>query len=467
MAPKSFLRSLSWLVVLNVLVKPLWVFGIDRKVQVSVGHERYGSYFAILNLAIILSIIADAGLTNMLNRQLALRERISARRLIGIKCGLSAAYLAVLCLVAAGSGLRDWPLILLTGALQIASSFLVLFRNMVTGYQQFRADAWLSVTDKTLTILVCGGLLYLPVRSELTLEAFLWIQLAATVLAVALAAVIAARHHEAPAEPTSYNILFRQSAPFVLLILLMSVHTRLDAFLLERIHPQGPLQAGIYAAAYRLLDAGNTVGYMTAAFLVPFAARHLKEPALVDATTLRLRHGLLAAAFGFVAVCAAFAPQLMRLLYHTTDAYSIRVLVACVAVLPAYYGIHIYGSLLTSAGRFAWFNATVLGSVLLNTALNLYLIPRYGALGCCWAALASQYACAVACFAGARGAFALRLHLPSLMACALLGTVTYTAGRWLSGSSLGPLLWTLNAAIAATLIMFVLFNSVRSKRSSI
>ncbi|RYD90832.1 MAG: hypothetical protein EOP50_15295, partial [Sphingobacteriales bacterium] len=319
---KSFLRSLSWLVVLNVLVKPLWVFGIDRKVQVSVGHERYGSYFAILNLAIILSIIADAGLTNMINRELALQRRVSARRLIASKCALSAAYMLVLCAVAGASGLRDWPLILLTGALQIGSSFLLLFRNMVTGYQQFRADAWLSVTDKTLTILICGSLLYLPFQSALTLKGFLWIQLGATLLAVALAALIASRHHQPPVERTSYSVLFRQSAPFILLILLMSVHTRLDAFLLERLHPQGALQAGIYAAAYRLLDAGNTVGYMTAAFLVPFAARNLSNNALIDSTALRLRHALLAAAWAFVAFCAAFAAPIMRVLYHTIDAYS-------------------------------------------------------------------------------------------------------------------------------------------------
>ncbi|TCZ72734.1 oligosaccharide flippase family protein [Flaviaesturariibacter aridisoli] len=463
---KSFLRSLSWLVVLNVLVKPLWVFGIDRKVQVNVGHERYGTYFAILNLAIILSIIADAGLTNMLNRRLALQQRVSIRRLVLLKCGLSALYFAALCLIAWLTRFHDWPLILLTGALQLASSFLLLFRNMVTGYQQFRADAWLSITDKSVTILLCAPLLYLPLASRFSLETFLWIQLGSTLLAVVLAAFIAARHHEAPAERTGYSDLFRQSAPFVLLILLMSVHTRLDAFLLERMHPSGALQAGIYAAAYRLLDAGNTVGYMTAAFLVPFAARHLADRPLIDSTTLRLRHGLLLAAGGFVALCSAFAPQIIALLYHTDDAYTARVLVACVAVLPAYYGIHIYGSLLTAAGRFRFFNGAVLGSVLLNTALNLWLIPRLGALGCCYAALASQYACAATLFVGAQQHFALRLHPVSLLACALLGTAGYSVGRLLLHEQPAPLFWWLNAAIAASLIMFVLFTSVRGKRPS-
>ena len=465
MKGKQFLRGLSWLVVLNLLIKPLWVFGIDRKVQNEVGHEAFGTWFALLNLSIILAIFADAGLTNLMNRELALGKGLSVRSLLRIKAVLSLFYVALFTFVCWLWHVQRWDLVLLAALIQLLSSYLVFFRNVITGHQQFRTDAWLSVTDKGLMLLVCAPLLY-GLAGGMTLHRFLWIQCASTAAALLVAVLQARRFYGGPVATQRGTALFRQSAPFVLLILLMGIHTRLDAFLLERLHPYGPLQAGIYAAAYRLLDAGNTVGYMTAAFLVPFAARHLSDQELIDKTTLRLRHGLLLAAFGFTALCAAFAPQLMRLLYHTDDAYPARVLVACVSVLPAYYGIHIYGSLLTAAGRFRFFNGAVLGSVLLNTALNLWLIPRLGALGCCYAALASQYACAAALFVGARRHFGLRLHPASLLACLLMGALVYTGGKVLLGQERGPLLWTANAAIAASLIMFVLFNSVRRKRSS-
>jgi O-antigen/teichoic acid export membrane protein len=382
-----------------------------------------------------------------------------------LKTILSAIYLVVLCFISWLTHLSQWKLILLIGALQVASSYLIFFRSMVTGYQLFRADAWLSVTDKAITILVCASLIYLPFAPGITLEQFLWIQLGATVLAVIMSAFIAARHHEAPARQTPIADLFRLSAPFVLLILLMGIHTRLDAFLLDRMHPQGALQAGIYAAAYRLLDAANTVGYMTAAFLVPFAARHLNDPALIDKTVLRLRHALFVAAAGFVGLCAAFYPLIIQVLYHTNDPYLGKVLIACVAVLPAYYGIHLYGSLLNAGGRFRYFGYAVLGSVLLNTVLNLYWIPREAALGCCYAAIASQYVCAIVLFLGARQRFSLRLHATSLIGCLLLGLMVFAAGSLWNGYSFKPLFWWLLAAIGGSLFMFVLLYKLRPKRS--
>ena len=46
---KGFVGSLLLLILLNVLVKPLWIFGIDRQVQNITGYAAYGGYFALLN----------------------------------------------------------------------------------------------------------------------------------------------------------------------------------------------------------------------------------------------------------------------------------------------------------------------------------------------------------------------------------------------------------------------------------
>jgi len=462
---QSFLRNLSWLVVLNLLVKPLWVFGIDRKVQNAVGHAAFGTYFSILNLAIILAILADAGLTNLLNRQLAQGQQLPIGRYLRYKLLLSAGYLAVLAMVCQLSSVTRWDLVGQVALLQLGASFLLFYRNILTGHQQFRTDAWLSVADKALMILLCAPLLYLPFAGGIRLESFLWIQIAGTFAALLLAMYLARRHHTLPLNAgLKTSGIFRQSAPFVLLILLMGLHTRLDAFLLERLHPQGALEAGIYAAAYRLLDAGNTIGYMSASFLVPFIARHLEDRALVNATVLRLRHGLLAAALGFCALCWGLAPAMMQLLYHTDSVYEQQVLKACVAVLPAYYGIHLYGSTLTASNRLRDFTWIMLSATGINIALNLLLIEPYGALGCCYAALASQYACALGCFLRARQRFGLKVHLPSLLGYLGLGSVLLAATLLLQRVPLPAFLLPLLAAIAATLLMFVILNRVRRAR---
>ena len=67
----KFYSSLGLLIMLNVIIKPVWIFAIDRQVQNTVGTAGYGSYFALLNFSIIFGFILDWGLTNFFNQQLA------------------------------------------------------------------------------------------------------------------------------------------------------------------------------------------------------------------------------------------------------------------------------------------------------------------------------------------------------------------------------------------------------------
>ena len=46
-----------------MLVKPAWVFLIDRTVQNRVGHAAYGTYQALFNLGVIFQIILDLKLS--------------------------------------------------------------------------------------------------------------------------------------------------------------------------------------------------------------------------------------------------------------------------------------------------------------------------------------------------------------------------------------------------------------------
>ena len=46
--PSGFYSSLGLLVLLNAIIKPLWIFAIDRQVQNVVGTENYGVYFSLL-----------------------------------------------------------------------------------------------------------------------------------------------------------------------------------------------------------------------------------------------------------------------------------------------------------------------------------------------------------------------------------------------------------------------------------
>jgi O-antigen/teichoic acid export membrane protein len=101
-------------------------------------------------------------------------------------------------------------------------------------------------------------------------------------------------------------------------------------------------------------------------------------------------------AIGAVSFVLVFAQWLLQLLYHTNSNYNALVIQLCLASFPAYCLVHVYGSVLTGAGRLNQFIKILFITVAVNMVSNLMLIPAYGALGSCIAALASQYFCGTA-----------------------------------------------------------------------
>ncbi len=388
-----FYSSLGLLVFLNAIIKPAWIFAIDRQVQNEVGVHDYGVYFSLLNLSIVVSFLLDLGITNYYNRQLASNENLAINpgSLIWLKLIFAILYAAVISIIAFLTGIGNWNIIVSVIAIQMLTSFFVFFRAIITGQQWFRTDAWLSVLDKGLMIIFCGLLIYFPlIAGNISINRFLFLQIISTSLAIAVAVAILYKrkfHFSSKFEWPSRSI-FRASLPFALIILLMAFHARIDGFLLERL--SGPSEAGIYAGAYRLLDAANMTGYLIASFLLPYIARHWKQTEMASNVILNVRHLLLLFAITLVCIVIFLAPWIQNILYHHSDPHSIRVLQFCVPAFIGYSLVHIYGTVLTATGHLRAFTIITLCSVIINIALNLILIPSKGAIGSCIAAIASQ-----------------------------------------------------------------------------
>ncbi len=125
--------------MLNVLIKPLWVFGIDRVVQNRVGYEAYGNYFSNLGLCMSLSFLADVGLTALMNRELARGTSLNVKNLLHLKIFFSFIYAAVICFIAVATNVNDWRLLILVIVIQVLSSYLMFFRAIITAQQLFPA----------------------------------------------------------------------------------------------------------------------------------------------------------------------------------------------------------------------------------------------------------------------------------------------------------------------------------------
>jgi len=175
-----------------------------------------------------------------------------------------------------------------------------------------------------------------------------------------------------------------------LILLFMSIYNKMDGIMLERMLGDEGLEAGIYAAGYRFVDALNMIGYMMAALLLPMYSSNLKNSVVI---TDLLHTGLkLIAVCAFVAACVFifYGKDLLPLIYTEANAYYSEVLVYLMVSFIGVSVAYLYGSLLVANDNLKSFNILLAASVLLNLGLNLYLIPLIEAKGAAIATAITQ-----------------------------------------------------------------------------
>ena len=95
---KKLFSSILLFLLLNILIKPFWILGIDVGVQNAVGAEEFGLYFAIFNFTYIFNILLDLGITNFNNKNIAQHSQLISKHLSGI-LGIKLILFAVFVLV--------------------------------------------------------------------------------------------------------------------------------------------------------------------------------------------------------------------------------------------------------------------------------------------------------------------------------------------------------------------------------
>ncbi len=390
---RFFVKNMIFVLAVNILVKPIWAFFIDRTVQNTVAAGSYGTYQALMNVAIIFQIIMDFGITNYNTRAIAqnpdkLQNLFPA--MLSAKLVLTVVYMLLAFLWAFIFGYRGWELMLLTGVLliQALTSLVVFIRSNVAALQRFKTDGLLSVTDRFLMIVICGFmLLYPPVARNFKIEWFIIAQIACYFIAAVAAYIVLRRISKVRLRftfhgPTVIKIM-KQSVPYALLIFQMSVYNRSDVMIMERMLPDGKAQADIWAAAFRLIDQANILGLMFATVLLPLFGRMLSEKQDV-APIIKLCVNMLVPFSFMVAVAGIFfTGDIMHLLYkgsHTDVEYSI-VFAWLIASFPAYCLMYVYSTLLTANGSLKTLNIIAFAGVIINLSLNFYLVPGYKAVG--------------------------------------------------------------------------------------
>ncbi len=435
---RKFLTNLGLLLFLNLLIKPVWIFGIDLTVQRNVGVGDYGFYFVILNFSFLFNIILDFGITNFNNRNIAqhnhlLNKHFSGILVLKLLLGLVYVVLAfIIALVLRYSAAQFW----LLGWLalnQFLLSFILYLRSNISGFLMFKTDSFLSVLDRLLMIFFCGILLWGHVAaSKFRIEWFVYSQTAAYSITAALAFLVVvkkARFRKLNWNWPFFLMIIKQSLPFALLVLLMTFYNRLDPVMLESLLPKrtpdiqigifatvshlnpvmlknilvektGDFQAGIYASGFRLLDAANMIAYLFAVLLVPIFSKMLKKKQPIE-HMLKLSFTLIITLAIIIAVGSFFySYEMIDLLYNTHHGIthigsSTRVFQLLILGFIAVSTTYIFGTLLTANGNLRQLNFIAVSGLLINFLLNFLLIPRFLASGSAVASLVTQFAMAL------------------------------------------------------------------------
>lgn len=135
---RKFMGSLGLLLLLNLVIKPVWVLGIDRQVQNITGYEVYGQYFGLFSLALVFQFLMDLGITAFVNRSIAVDSSKGPALLsqaISMKFVLSLLYILVVLTIAWFTNAYTAPLLWLLILLQVLSGFQMVLRAYLSSSQ--------------------------------------------------------------------------------------------------------------------------------------------------------------------------------------------------------------------------------------------------------------------------------------------------------------------------------------------
>lgn len=414
---------------LNFLIKPFWIFGIDRTVQNMLDSKDYGVYFAMFNFSLLFSIVLDLGLTNYNNKNISQHNHILSKYFSGLltfKFLLAVAYFIITFVVGfiVGYSSDRFYLLLILSVNQFLVSGILFIRSNISGLHLYSLDSVLSVLDKVLMITFCSILLWGNVlTSAFTIYHFLFAQTLAyiiTAIVVLFIVIKKTRKFSFQLNIPFLIVTLKQTFPYAFLVLTMTFYYRLDAIMLDLMLKDGEHQAAIYAQAYRLLDASSQIGVLFAGLLLPmFALMITKKEKLDD--LVRLSFSMLFVPASIIAIfCFFYGDNIIHILYDNYSQSSSNVLKILMFCFVAISGTYIYGTLLTSNGSLKYLNIIAVVGLILNLVLNLALIPIYEAEGSAFASLITQFIVLVAQIVICNRIFNFKINYQYLLKIAIL-----------------------------------------------
>lgn len=465
---KTFLSSLIITIFLNLLIKPLALFGIDATVQNRVGPEDYGLYFSLLNLSVILNMLLDLGINNYTIKSIAQKPEIAKRyfgKIFTFRLILFLIYFMVLLLFAFVLNYSSKAIFIITilGINQFFVMSTAYCRSHFSGFHFFKLDALISVLDRFLLILIGGMFLFSSfTKMKMTIELFVWIQFFCYFSTFCIALFLLLKNVEKPYINWDINFslsFIKKSLPYAILVVLMTLYTRIDGVMLERIHPNGAYESGIFAQAFRLLDALYMFGMIFASLLFPMFSKQLKSNMAGVKPLLKSSGNLLISGSILIVLVTIFnADFFLGIIYDKANESILSFQWLMLGFLAICVNF-IFGTLLTANGNLRILNTSAAIGIVLNISLNYYLIPIYGASGSAFASFITQSFIASIQFIYCLKIFKLTISSKTIFKYSIFIAMLIITSQWQSN---GDFLILIQLILGITLIFLFSFIDIKN-----
>ncbi|MBN2481754.1 MAG: oligosaccharide flippase family protein [Bacteroidales bacterium] len=446
---KKFITNLAFLLFLNILIKPVYAFGIDVGVQNAVGSISYGNYFILLNFTLIFQIILDLGIENYNRREIARSPNLLGEyfsNILPLKLILGGVYFGICFATGLLLGWVQQEFILLTLLLfnQFLADFILYFRSNLGGLHMFNLESMISVLDKFIVILICGFLLVNPLtRIQFRIEWLVYSQTAAYLIVASIAFFIVfvrTRGFHITFNPGHYLIFLKRSFPYALLIMLMAIYLRSNTVLLGLLRSDGKELAGIYAQSFRIVEILSNYGYLFTIILLPLFSRMLKQKEPVEPLLQLAVKLLFVPAIIIVCGCIAYRYDIISLLYIEHTEISGMVFGILIGSFLGMCTTYIFGTLLTANGNLMQLNTMAFASVILYLVLNVILIHDHGVVGAAAAHVVTQFFTSVYQIVLAVRIFHFRINYGLLIRFGIFSLVVLVAAFFMEGLDLSRFL---------------------------
>ncbi len=396
---KKFITNLFFLLILNFLIKPFYILGIDAEIINKVGAETYGLYFSLFNFSFLFNVFLDLGINSFNTRNIAQNEQLLSKyfsNLLSLKLVLVVVYIGLTALAGLIWGYSSYSLKLLTLLTlnQGIAAVTLYLRSNLSGSQMFIKDSIVSVLDRFLMILICSVLFWGNLYDQpFQIEWFIYAQ--SISYGVTLLFALYWVWKKSAYVKMKFNrvfsmAIFKQSIPYALLVLLMTFYYRSDAVMLEKMLEDGGEQAGYYAQTYRFFEAGNMVAYLFSVLLLPIFSKMIKAKECLGGIVNMSFKIIFSGAIIVCMLCYQFGNEILEWRYDDLSVQSnglFSVLMLCFVCISTTY---VFGTLLTANGNLRTLNLLASIAVVLNIGLNLIFIPKWQALGSAVASLITQ-----------------------------------------------------------------------------